>query len=329
MMPEERVTVQVLGVFAPEEAGKTDARFVVLRDDAGRKMRVFVGATEAQALVFGLEGLTPDRPSTYEAMLACLTAAGTALEEVCLHDLQNETFYAQAILRIGEQISSIDLRPSDALNLAVRARCPVFVTDTVFRAAQHSDESFLKGMADEEPSDPPPAEAGSPTEVSAELARLFAEDQADRTSPPTGQIDWDIVAPRDAARLSRVKALCRSQALRAGMDYFHAAMVLQHAHDSDDYLLAHELCVVAVSQGVAQAKWLAAASEDRFLMSLGRPQRFGTQYRTDSTTGRWSLYDVASDVPDSVRRALGVPALAEAKAHVRRMNAKLEPPTGT
>jgi hypothetical protein len=56
----------------------------------------------------------------------------------------------------------------------------------------------------------------------------------------------------------------------------------------DDYLLAHELCVVAIGKGEKRARWLAAASEDRFLMALKRPQRFATQYHlaTPSTPAR-------------------------------------------
>lgn len=323
-MSEERSAVKVVGVFAPEDDETAAMHFVVLRDEAGRRMRVFVGLPEAQALAFGLDGLPPDRPSTYGATLACLATAGAEVEEACIYDLRNETFYAQVGLRVGEQASLVDMRPSDALNLAVRARCPVFVREEVWEAAQKSESAFLETMAEDESPDSPPTELGSPDEISAELARLYAEDQADRT-PPSGEIDWNAVAPRDAARLARIKTLCRSQALRTGRDYFHAAMILQHAHEPDDYLLAHELCVVAASQGVRQAKWLAAASEDRFLMSLNRPQRFGTQYRIDQPTGRWSLYELASDLPDSVRRALNVPALSKAKAHVQTMNAKVVP----
>ena len=57
-----------------------------------------------------------------------------------------------------------------------------------------------------------------------------------------------------------------------------APMVLQHASRPEDYLLAHEFCVVALAKGEKSARWLAAATEDRFLMNLKRPQRFGTQY---------------------------------------------------
>jgi len=164
-------------------------------------------------------------------------------------------------------------------------------------------------------------------EVSGELARMFAEDQGDRIPQPAGPIDWDVVGPRDSVRLARVKQMCRSQRLSTGMDHYHAAMILQHAHEPDDYLLAHELCIVAVGKGVEQAKWLAAASEDRYLMNIGRPQRFGTQYRIDGTDGKWSLYDIGEGVTDGVRRGFNVPPLYEAQEYAEKMNAEMPPST--
>lgn len=75
-------------------------------------------------------------------------------------------------------------------------------------------------------------------------------------------------------------------------------------------MLAHELCVVAISKGKLDAKWLAAASEDRFLMNIGRPQRFGTQYRADPVTAPYKLYTVDAGVTDELRRAASAPPLA-------------------
>lgn len=75
------------------------------------------------------------------------------------------------------------------------------------------------------------------------------------------------MSPSDKARLTRVKQLYISNGIHTSADYYHAAMILQHGTVCEDYLLAHELCVVAISKGEERAKWLCAASEDRFLMS--------------------------------------------------------------
>ena len=157
-----------------------------------------------------------------------------------------------------------------------------------------------------------------------ELARLHREDQSDRTPPEGKPIDWTVVSPRDKARLSRIKELYVQNQLQTANDYYHAAMILQHGDVPEDFLLAHEFCVVSISKGKndKDARWLAAASEDRFLMNIGRPQRFGTQYRAVPNTAPFRLYAVDSGVTDALRRAMDTPTLAEAKAREGEINKK-------
>jgi hypothetical protein len=154
----------------------------------------------------------------------------------------------------------------------------------------------------------------------AELARLFTDDQADRKPEAGRPIDWAVVEKRDKARLARVRELYTRDELRAGEDYWHAAMVLQHGGEPADYLLAHELCVVAIAKGFDRAKWLAAASEDRFLGSVGRSQRFGTQYRSSGPNAPYQLSPIEDGVTDALRRVFNAPTLAEAMAREAEMN---------
>jgi hypothetical protein len=159
---------------------------------------------------------------------------------------------------------------------------------------------------------------------SAEMERLFEEDQADRTPAPGKSIDWEKVGMRDEARERRVKELIHSGALRTGADYFHAAMVLQHASEPDDYLLAHDLCVIAIGKGEHRGKWLAAASLDRFLMAIGRQQRFGTQFISRRSFHPPKLAPVDPNVPDHLRRELNVPSLEEARKREAEMAKEFE-----
>lgn len=175
--------------------------------------------------------------------------------------------------------------------------------------------ALLACMADAAPaqiSQPPlPSEV---TSNAAEMKKLFDEDQADRTPGPGKNIDWEAVSTRDEAREGRIKELLRTGALHSGADYYHAAMILQHAPEANDYLLAHDLCVIAIAKGEERAKWLAAASLDRFLMAIGRQQRFGTQFISKRSYRPPHLAPVDLDVPDQLRRELNVPTLEEAKA---------------
>lgn len=156
-----------------------------------------------------------------------------------------------------------------------------------------------------------------------ELKRLYEGDQSDRTPPQGKAIDWTIVGPRDKARLARVTELYAQNRLQTANDYYHAAMILQHGDAPEDFLLAHEFCIVAISKGKndKDTKWLAASSEDRFLMNIGRPQRFGTQFRSEGG-GPFRLYTVDAGVTDELRREMGVRSLAEAKAHEAEINRK-------
>jgi len=162
--------------------------------------------------------------------------------------------------------------------------------------------------------------ASAPSDNS-ELAKMFDEDQADRTPAAGSSIDWIKVAPRDDARLARVKQMYSSDELKTGTDYWHAALILQHGTSApEDALLAHELCVAALVLGEKRAAWLAAASEDRFLMRISRPQRFGTQFRSEGPDQSMELYTTDGAVTDSLRKRLSVPSLAEAKARAVRVS---------
>jgi hypothetical protein len=154
-----------------------------------------------------------------------------------------------------------------------------------------------------------------------ELKRLCAEDQADRTPPKGRPIDWAIVSPRDKARLKRVKELYTENLLRTANDYDCAATVLLHGDAPEDFLLAHEFWIVAISMGKNDKETLslAAASEDRYLMNIGRAQRFGTQLRSEGT-GPIELYRVDPGVTDGLRHVMLGHSLAEIKARVAEMN---------
>lgn len=160
-----------------------------------------------------------------------------------------------------------------------------------------------------------------PAGDNAELTRMFREDQDDR-KPGLHGIDWAVVKPRDDARLARARELYASGGLRTGADWWHAAMILQHSSDADDYLLAHEMSVAAVVKGDENAKWLVAASEDRFLMRIGRKQRFGTQYEPADEPGKYRLASTDPAVTDELRAVLNAPSLAEANAGATQFDKK-------
>lgn len=134
-MAEERVAVKVMGIYAHEDKGTVTNHFVLLRDDRGRRVPIFVGQFEAWAISLGLEDNKPERPFTHDAMILCLAAAGATIEEVTINEMHDETFYALVSLRVGDQVHEIDLRPSDAIGLAIRVKCPLSMSEEIIKAA--------------------------------------------------------------------------------------------------------------------------------------------------------------------------------------------------
>jgi hypothetical protein len=147
--------------------------------------------------------------------------------------------------------------------------------------------------------------------TNAEMTRIFEADQADRAPGGPG-IDWSAVGPRDEARRARTLALVAAGALASGDDYWHAAFILQHGGETDDFLLAHTFALIAASRGRADATWIAAATLDRYLQKSGRPQIYGTQFVTPNET-RITTQDPYNRllVSDALRQALGVPPQAD------------------
>jgi hypothetical protein len=104
-------------------------------------------------------------------------------------------------------------------------------------------------------------------------------------------------------------------------DYYHAAMILQHGRTAEDFDLAHQLSLKAseLEPTDRAARWLAAATKDRYLMTLGKPQLYGTQFKRDPG-GPWYLYPVDPSITDEERAKWNVPPLAEAKKRAEALN---------
>lgn len=151
----------------------------------------------------------------------------------------------------------------------------------------------------------------------AELLAMFEADQADRSSDET---DWEAVSARDEQRHDRVLEIVEAGEATLAVDWFYAAMIMQHGQALEDYERAHEWAKKAaeLDPTMKVARWLAAAAKDRWLMSQGKPQLYGTQFTEED--GRWVLYEVDPSIDDEERARWNVPPLAEARAQAEAMN---------
>jgi hypothetical protein len=119
-------------------------------------------------------------------------------------------------------------------------------------------------------------------DVSENLSYAYQTDQGDRKNLKAYLgLFREKLANRDSLRLRQVKELYTNRLIEEPLDKFHAAFVFHHGEESKDYEIAHELASQAASaealKEVYQVQWLAKASYDRWMVSLGKPQKYDTQ----------------------------------------------------
>ena len=156
----------------------------------------------------------------------------------------------------------------------------------------------------------------------AEMTRIYDADQAARQDAAGFYADWRRILAADAERRKRTKALLDAGAVLTAEDFYHAAYVFQHGDRPDDFLLAHSLAVTAIAGGKPEARWIAAATLDRYLQAIGRPQVYGTQFlKPPGRPATQEPFDRAL-IGDAQRRAADVPPLAEQEAQRRGWDAE-------
>jgi bifunctional DNase/RNase len=130
----EKVQVDILGLStSPSSAG---AYALILKETNGkRKLPIIIGAFEAQSIALELEGMKPPRPLTHDLMRNIIDTFAVSLNEVCINELRDGTFYAKLTIEGLSDTQEIDSRPSDAIALAVRYGAPIYVGEEVLNEA--------------------------------------------------------------------------------------------------------------------------------------------------------------------------------------------------
>ncbi|MEX0834564.1 MAG: bifunctional nuclease family protein [Nitriliruptor sp.] len=129
---------------------------VLLREVGGtRYLPIWIGAVEATAIAFALQGVETPRPLTHDLFVSVLSATEVALTAVHVTDLQDGTFYAELHLRQGDRTWTVTARPSDAIALAARFEdVPVLAAEHVLEEAgleiDRTDEDGEHGVDAEE-----------------------------------------------------------------------------------------------------------------------------------------------------------------------------------
>lgn len=141
----------------------TNMPIVVLKDVASDTvMPIWVGIFEANAIAIEIEKVTAPRPMTHDLARNLIKHLNGELQKVVITELKDSTFLAALWLRQGDEQVMIDARPSDALALALRADCPIYVAEEVMQSAKLSTSNppdgptaeqlrgWLEGLNDED-----------------------------------------------------------------------------------------------------------------------------------------------------------------------------------
>ena len=123
---------------------------VLLKTADGNKfLPIWIGHPEAASILMKLQGATTPRPMTHDLLKNVLTGLNVHVQRVVVSDLKDDTFYALIWMERDGQTMSMDSRPSDALALALRLDCPIFVEDEVLKHSRMSTAVTEKSSSED------------------------------------------------------------------------------------------------------------------------------------------------------------------------------------
>ncbi len=110
----------------------TRSPIVLLKDGSDRRaLPIYIGQDQAKAIIGALENQKPPRPLTHDLIINLFVTWEVTVDRIIIHSLQDNTFYAVICLRQGETKKELDCRPSDAIAIALRTGCSIWVMEEV------------------------------------------------------------------------------------------------------------------------------------------------------------------------------------------------------
>lgn len=153
----ERVQLEV--VTLAEGVSRSNSYTVLLQEKHGTKRFVIViGYTEAQSIAISLDGsIQPSRPLTHDLFYTVCKTFNVALLEVAITALKEGVYYANLVCKKGDLIIDVDSRSSDAIALALRFKCPIYINKELLdkvsidekRDSKQTIEEFEEELAEE------------------------------------------------------------------------------------------------------------------------------------------------------------------------------------
>jgi uncharacterized protein len=128
----------------------TNTPIVLLKDvDSEAMLPIWVGPFEANSIATEIEKIAPPRPMTHDLVRNIINQLGGVVQRVTVTEMRENTFFALIDILLNDQHLLIDARPSDAIALALRVDCPIYIRDEVFVSSRLADESQLNVEVDD------------------------------------------------------------------------------------------------------------------------------------------------------------------------------------
>ena len=128
-MDHKKVQLRVQGLTNSQM--QSGAYALVLAEKGLRRLPVIVGMFEAQSIAIAIEGIQPPRPLTHDLFVSYTKMTGYQIKAVFIHKFEDGVFFSKIILADGDKTVQIDSRTSDAIAIALRAKCHIFTTEAI------------------------------------------------------------------------------------------------------------------------------------------------------------------------------------------------------
>jgi bifunctional DNase/RNase len=173
----DKIQVEVLGLSQSPTSNGSYA--LILKEvDGDRRLPIVIGAPEAGAIAYEMEGVHTSRPMTHDLIKSIIETFDTKVTEIFIHEMKDSTFYAS--LHFYGIESVVDARPSDAIAVALRFEAPIYIASSLLDLAGFSLEEYEGKDDDDDDSDEPDIEDTEEEEID-----FFLKDGAQKKRPST------------------------------------------------------------------------------------------------------------------------------------------------
>ena len=146
---EKKIKLRVQGLTNSQVQSGAYA-LILAEEDGNRRIPVIVGTPEAQSIAIALEYITPPRPLTHDLFVSFATAFDIKLKEVYIYKFEEGIFYSELLFTDGKREVPVDSRTSDAIAIALRAKCDIYVSESIMIEAGVVLDEDVEDNADED-----------------------------------------------------------------------------------------------------------------------------------------------------------------------------------